>query len=187
MDQLSAMQTRVAAVGRKRHQAARGAVRVKLHEVAATLVPRWIQINDGRRHCRPRVEVRPERRAASGVARVVAPEESRGWDEVVSVRTPRNPSTDLECALRYLTRKHRVLLRESVDRVLAVRELYVGGAKRFDLVRRENLWYDSASAIVVAQRPARITYKAGLWLLLYQSLISSPDLNLMLSSCCTKF
>ena len=96
--------------------------------------------------------MRPERRASSSVARVVAPEESRGWDEVVSVRTPRNPSTDLECALRYLTRKHRVLLRESVYRVLAVRELYVGSAKRFDLVRRERLG-DEAAAVILSQRP----------------------------------
>ena len=100
VDQLGVVQTSVSAVGRKRHKAARGAVRVKLHEIAATFVRRRIQINDGRRHGRRRVEVRPERRAASGVARVVAPEESSGRDEVLSVRTRRNPCADLECALR---------------------------------------------------------------------------------------
>ena len=84
------------------------------------------------------------------------------------MRTPRNPSTDLECALRYLTRKHRVLLRESVDRVLAVRELYVGGTKRFDLVRRERLGAGgsdrrrraktSRAARKQSQRPDRVPF-----------------------------
>ena len=45
-----------------------------------------------------------------------------------------------------------MLLRESIDRVLAVREMYVGGAKRFDLVQREH-FRDDAAAVILSQRP----------------------------------
>ena len=98
MNQLGVVQTRVSAVGRKRHEATRGAMRERLHEIAASLVGGRVQIHNSCCHGRPRVEMRPERRAPSSGARVVAPKEGSGRDEVVSARTRRNPSTDLECS-----------------------------------------------------------------------------------------